>query len=129
MSSQSLHANDQLRKAIGKLIRGLEKRERELRERRQYHRFNFGVKVGLCKKSPGGNLEKYCDAWALDLSIGGIGFMSEHTINVGDVVYISFEDLIGTHSYIPIIVRNSRHLVGSVYQVNGQFDFDTEAES
>ncbi len=129
MSSQSLHSNDQLRKAIGKLIRGLEKRERELRERRQYHRFNLGMKVGLCQRSPSGNIEKYCDAWALDLSIGGIGFMSEQAINVGDVVFISFENLIGTHAYIPIIVRNTRHLVGSVHQVNGQFDYDAETES
>jgi PilZ domain len=118
---QTRTADDQFRKAIGKLVRGLEKRDREQNNRRAHHRFHFGVKVSLCTKTGDDSYKELCNAWAVDLSVGGMGFMTEQDICDEDVLYVSFEKLIGKPCFIPVQIRHCRTLVGNVYMVNGQF--------
>ena len=128
MFTQQPRTNDQFRKAIEKLVRGLEKRDREHNDRRRHHRFYFGVKVNLCVRLDGDNYRNLCEAWAVDLSIGGLGFMTERKIRDTDVIYVSFEQLLGKPCYIPIHIRKCIPLIGSVYQVHGQFAYPDEVE-
>lgn len=128
--TQQPRTNDQFRKAIGKLVRGLEKIDREQHDRRKHHRFYFGVKVNLCTQSDDETFQPLCEAWAVDLSIGGLCCMTQRELNDNDLLYVSFEHLVGKPCYIPIRVRRSTLLIGNVYQIHSQFAYpdDTKEE-
>lgn len=125
---QQPRANDQFRKAIGKLVRGLEKRNQEQHDRRRHHRFNFGTKVSLCVNVGEDNFNILCDAWAMDLSIGGMGFITEQSIDDDTLIYASFEELMGKPCYIPLKIRRCARLIGNIYQIHSQFAYPDEME-
>ena len=86
------------------------------------------MKVSLCTRSVDDSYQNLCEAWAVDLSVGGLGFMSEREFNVDDVLYISFEKLMGKPCYIPVHVKQCIPLIGTVYQVHGQFSYPDDEE-
>jgi hypothetical protein len=114
-------ANDPLQRAIRKLVIGLRKREQLLRERRQHHRYEFGVKVFICVKSDEGTYRNVCDAWALDMSLGGIGCLTTQEVDAQDDMYASFEDVLGRPCYIPIRVANCKALIGDIWRLHAAF--------
>lgn len=127
MSQPQSRSSDPLRKAIGKLVLGLERRSREQHNQRRHHRFNFGVKVLLCSKS-GNHYQTLCEAWAVDLSIGGIGCLAEQDDFGQDVLYVSFEEVIGRPCYIPIRVKHCKSLIGNVRHLHGEFVFPEDLD-
>ncbi len=118
-----LTSNEQLRRAIGKLVRGLEKRDQEQRERRRHHRFYFGAKVSLLHQVGEGEYEDLCEAYAVDLSIGGISCITKQEMQTDDMIYISFEKLVGKPCLIPIMVRNCVTLLEGIFHIHAQYSF------
>ena len=129
MAQARRQSHDPLRKAIRKLVLGLEKRERERNDRRQYSRYSFDLKVHLCSQVDGDRYQNLCEAWVSDLSFGGLSCLTEHALEIDDVVYVSFEELLGRPSYIPVNVRYCRTLIGNIQRINCQFLFDNKPES
>lgn len=127
MSQPQPRVNDLLRKAIGRLVVGLEKRENLLRERRNHQRYSFQVKVHLCSKTSDNHYQTICEAWALDMSIGGIGCLAERIIETDDVIYVSFEEVLGHPCYIPVQIKHSRSLIGNIRILNAEFVFIEES--
>ncbi len=117
-------SNDPLRRAIRKLVIGLEKREQRRRERRRHNRQIFEAKVHLCVQIDGNPFQPVCEAWAIDLSIGGIRCLTEQAIDIDDKIFVNFETLLGHPCYIPTCVRRCETLIGNLYQINGQFIYD-----
>lgn len=123
MSQPHPRGNELLRKAIGRLVVGLEKREHLLRERRAHQRYSFQVKVHLCSKTSDNQYQTICEAWALDMSIGGMGCIAERNIETDDVIYVSFEEVLGHACYVPVQVKHSRTLIGNIRMLNAEFVF------
>jgi hypothetical protein len=121
MQQVQLHHGDQLRKAIGKLVVGLEKRNRELHERRRHNRYSFGVRVNLCIAKDDEGYETLCEAWAVDISVGGIGLLITQNIKIQDVYYVSFEQVLDLPRYIPMRLKHARMLFGDICQIHGEF--------
>lgn len=119
-------SNDPLRRAIRKLVVGLEKREHVRRERRRYNRQPLEVKVHLCTKVGNNEFQTLCEAWAVDLSMGGIGCLAEKAINREAILFVNFEDVLGHPCYVPVSVRRCQKLIGSIHQINGQFVYDID---
>ncbi len=128
MSQPQTRPNDPFRRAIRKLVLGLEKREQVRSERRRHNRHPFNVKVHLCNQVGTDQYQPICEAWAVDLSMGGICCLVEQAINCNgegdDTVFVSFEELLGRACYIPMNVRRCFTLIGNIYQVTGQFTYD-----
>ncbi len=123
MTQPQFRSKDPLRQAIRRLVLGLEKQEKVRHERRRYTRHPFQVKVQLCIEVDTHHFQPLCEAWAVDLSMGGISFLAEQAISSdgNNTVYVGFEEILGQPCHIPIIVRNCRTLFGTIHQVNGQF--------
>jgi PilZ domain-containing protein len=120
-------SKDPLRRAISKLVIGLEKREHIRRERRRHNRYSLQVKVHLCTRVGGNQYQNLCEAWASDLSVGGVCLLAEQSIDTEETIYINFEEVLGYPCYIPVVVHRCRPLFGSIYQVNSQFVYDVES--
>lgn len=125
MSQVQPRIDGSLRKAIGRLIVGLEKRDRQQQSSRRYKRFNIGVKVHLCSLRGDGSYEALCEAWAIDISMGGIGCLLDETINQADVHGISFEEVLQQPCYIPIHIQSARMLFGNVRQIQCEFIYQS----
>jgi len=97
-------SNDPLRRAISKLVLGLEKREDVRRERRRYNRQPFELPVKFCTKTIDGHYQTLCVAWASDLSMGGISCLTEQPLDPEYTIYVNFEELLGHTCCIPIKV-------------------------
>lgn len=86
---------------------GLEKREQMLQERRRHKRYAFGVKVTACVPKKDGSYETLAEVWILDISMGGIGLLSQRTFETDAIIYINFETLLNHHCYMPVKVCNT----------------------
>lgn len=128
MPNAQPRSGDPLHKAIGRLIVGLEKRDRQQQERRRYRRFNFGVKVHLCSPRRDGTYDTLCEAWAMNISMGGIGCLLDRTIDHQDIIYISFEGILNQPCYIPLRVTSTRVLFGNVREMHGEFVFNEDPD-
>ncbi len=112
--------------AIGQLVVGLEKRDKQQQERRRYRRFNVGVKVHLCARRDNGQYDVLCEAWAVDISMGGIGFLIDRALGQEDHYFISFGELIHQPCYAPVHVSSARVLFGNVRQIHGAFVYQED---
>ena len=128
MTQSQPRANDLLRRAIGKLVVGLEKRERALRERRRHQRYPFGVQVSLCLKNDDDSYQTLCEGWAVDLSIGGIGCLTTQELDRDIVLYVNFEEVLGRACYVPIKIMGSKTLFGGIQQIHAEFFFADESD-
>jgi len=124
MTQAQPRSNDPLRRAIRKLVLGLEKREKARREKWRHNRQPVDVRVHLCVQVDGNQYQPICEAWAVDLSIGGISILTEQAIDLDNRICISFEEILGHPCYIPICIRRCATLIGNIYQINGQFVYD-----
>ncbi len=121
-------SNDPLRRAIRKLVVGLEKREQVRRERRRYNRQPLDVKVHLCIQVGAEQFQTLCEAWAIDLSIGGISCLTEQSIDSESSLFINFQEVLGHACYIPISVRRCHTLIGNIYQIHGRFVYENDSD-
>jgi hypothetical protein len=127
VSNPKSRSGQQLSKAIRKLVAGLEKQTRIQNERRRYTRYSFNARVQLCVKSESGEYQTLCDAWASDLSLGGIGCLAEQEISDLALIYIGLESLVGHPCYIPVRPRFCRTLLSHTYKLHGEFVYDEDA--
>ncbi len=124
MTQLQARSNNPLRRAISKLVLGLEKREKMRQGRRRYQRQPLGVMVHLCVQVDGNQYQPVCEAWAVDLSIGGIACLAEQPLDLEGNIFVSFESLLGYPCYVPICVKRCATLIGNIHQINGQFVYD-----
>lgn len=126
MSQAQPRPSNPLRRAIGKLVTGLEKQEQMLQERRRHKRFPFGVKVTACVPKKDGTYETIAEVWITDISMGGVGLLSQRTFEADAIIYLNFETLLKHSCYMPVKVCNTRPLIGDVLQVHCQFYYPDE---
>jgi len=116
--------NDPLRRAIRKLVRGLGRREQVRRARRRYKRHPLDIKVHLCVHQSNDRYHTLCDAWAQDLSLGGISCLAEKPIDVNNTVYVNLQAVLGYDCYIPVRIRHCYALTDNIHMIRGQFVYD-----
>ncbi|PJF32953.1 MAG: hypothetical protein CUN57_03395, partial [Phototrophicales bacterium] len=102
MSQTHPRTSNPLRRAIGKLVTGLEKREQMLQERRRHRRYSFGVKVTACRPKENELYDTLAEVWILDISMGGVGLLSQHAFEVGAIIFLNFETIVNRPCYIPV---------------------------
>lgn len=129
MAQPQTRIDGALHKAIGRLVVGLGKRERKQQEHRRHKRFGFGIKVRLCARRGEGRYDTLCEAWALDISMGGIGCLLTDDIDTEDVGFISFEEVIQQPCHIPIRTKGVRTLFGHLRQIHCEFVYHDVSES
>ena len=114
----------QLNKAIRKLVAGLEKKNRINKERRAHQRHPFNVAVHVCQKAVSGEYHTLCDAWAKDISVGGIGLLMSNKLSQRDDLYINLESILGVARYLPIRICSCQNLIENIYLAHGEFIFN-----
>jgi len=129
MTVQQSRAGNQLNKAIRKLVMGLEKQHHINIEKRKYSRYPFNAGVQLCSKAESGEYQDVCEAWACDMSVGGIRFIIEQEMPRENLLFVNVERLICHPCYIPIRIRLCFALLSHTYQVHSEFVYDQDKDS
>lgn len=61
--------------------------------------------------------------WATDLSLNGLGLLTEHDVPMGALLYVNLESVAEEPLLVPIRVCYVSKLLGSTYRIGGAFEF------
>lgn len=114
-------SNEPLRKAIGKLVKGLEKRDQEQKQRRRHHRYYFGARVSLVRGTDADGYEPLCEVYAVDVSMGGISCIAKQELPMDTAIFVNFDRLVGKPCLIPINICESVNLLEGVFRIHAQY--------
>lgn len=65
--------------------------------------------------------------WATDLSLNGLGLLTEHDVPMGAVLHINLETIAGGELLLPIRICYVSQLMSKTYRIGGTFDFANES--
>ena len=61
--------------------------------------------------------------WATDLSLNGLGLLTEHDVPMDALLYVNLEAMADEELLLPIRVCYVRQLMSKTYRIGGTFDF------
>lgn len=61
--------------------------------------------------------------WATDLSLSGLGLLTEHDVPMGAVLHINLEAVAGEEMLLPIRVCYVSRLLRHTFRIGGTFEF------
>jgi hypothetical protein len=66
--------------------------------------------------------------WATDLSLNGLGMLTEHDVPMNASLTISLEALVNEPLLLPVRICYVSQLMSQTYRIGGVFDFQKNAE-
>ncbi len=64
--------------------------------------------------------------WATDLSLNGLGLLTEHDVPMDAILYVNLEAVAGEELLLPICVCYVRQLMSKTYRIGGTFSFPSD---
>jgi len=99
----------------------LRQRAAAMREQRSAERLPLNTVVDLFEETDDEFLSLKCEAWALDLSVSGIGLLTEHPIEVGACFVVDFEMSENERYSGRVRIVYCTRLIGSMHRVGAMF--------
>ncbi len=62
-------------------------------------------------------------AWATDLSLNGVGLLTEHDVPINTFLHVNLEAKAGEELLMPIRICYVSKLLGMTYRIGGTFSF------
>lgn len=75
-----------------------------------------------------GDYKPLYHGWATDLSLNGVGLLTEHDVPMNAVLTLSLEAIVNKPLLLPIRVCYVSQLMTQTYRVGGVFDFQTQKD-
>ncbi len=99
----------------------LRQRQAEISERRSDSRYPLNTGVTLAVKSEDGSQRSIGEAWALDLSRGGMFLLTERALAADDELVVDFGSALWEQFSARVNVVHCAKLVGSIFRVGVRF--------
>ena len=99
----------------------LRQRQAEISERRSSIRYPLDTGVTLAVESEDGSQRSIGEAWALDLSRGGMLLLTERALAVDDELVVDFGSALWEQFSLRVSVVHCAKLVGSIFRVGVRF--------
>jgi hypothetical protein len=115
---------------IAGLVKELIRRDQKVQRGKRTHirySLNCAVKIGLVGDT--GAVKPFCDAWGVDLSLKGIGLLSQQELLPGRNFCVGLQGLTGAAGWVTIRISYSQRLIGTMVRSGGAFVFPNAATS
>ncbi|MHC4994642.1 MAG: hypothetical protein ACYTGQ_06255 [Planctomycetota bacterium] len=115
---------DPTRYAVNTLMEALIKKNDERMSMRNAPRMQFNVPITLHEKTDCGAYKHQADAFGIDISHDGVGFICGMQHRKGAVVFLNLKPVIGRPFFLPISITHSSPAFGTNYNTGGRFLFN-----
>jgi len=109
--------------AIDTLVKDLSRRDAKIaRGKRASQRFDLNAALKLGTRMGATPIKPLCDAWGLDLSINGVGMLTQQEFLPGRDVFLHLQSITGCPGWVKLRVIYCQKLVGTMYRSGAVFE-------